>query len=391
MGWIRRLFGLDGSADACVLDVANAAAEVQIRELALCTCINLIASAVGRCDFQTFEQFQSVRNTETYLWNVEPNVNENSTAFFHRLIDKLCRENEVLVVPTAHRDGRVLMNVADSWDKPSRYPQKMQEYKNVRVGEVAYTKTFRENEVLHLTLHHTNAGNVVKLLWESYSRLFSAASSAYTWSQGRHLKVKVSQIAQGTANFQENFQKMMTEEVGKFLKSENGVLPEFSGYEYSDIGGSSNTERSTRDIRKLIDDIFDFTAMSLDIPPVLLHGQVEGIKEAVQHWMTTGICPITDQLEEEINRKRYGYELWQQGTYLHIDTSTVSHLDLFANACNIEKLIGSGAYSINDVLRASGQPEIDAEWARVHWLTLNIGNIEAAARMMPNNEKGGSK
>ena len=65
------------------------------------------------------------------------------------------------------------------------------------------------------------------------------------------------------------------------------------------------------------------------------------------------------------------------------------HFDLFSNAANVEKLIGSGAYSINDVLRAAGHAEIDAEWAKIHWLTLNIGNIEQAARAI-NTEKGGN-
>lgn len=395
MGWIKALFGNDSiKTDAGkvvqIQDLFSAAAEVSIRELALSVCINMIANAVGRCEFKTFLGGQEVQDHEYWLWNVEPNINQNSSAFLHELIDKLIRNNEALVISTIHRDGHEMLVVADEWEPPKRYPQKMTEYRSVRVGEVTYRRTFRENEVLHLTLHSQNVRMVVAQLWDSYSRLYAVASRAYTWGQGTHLKVKVEQMPHSSDEDIRTFQQIMLEQIKPFLESENGVLPQYMGYDYSDMGGSANADRTTRDIRALIDDIFDFTALSVGIPPVLVKGVVEGTKDAVSRWMTTCIDPICDQLEEENNRKRYGFEAWQRGDYLHIDTSTVSHFDLFANAANVEKLIGSGAYSINDVLAAAGRPRIDEEWADLHWLTLNIGTMESAARAIT-PEKGGTK
>src|SRR5699024_8447667 len=108
--------------------------------------------------------------------------------------------------------------------------------------------------------------------------------------------------------------------------------------------------RTTRDIRSLADDIFDFTSRAFQIPPVLLFGDVAGTQDAMTRWLTTCIDPLCDQLQEEINRKRYGKEAYLRGDYLQIDTSTIIHFDMFQNAGNVEKLIGSGAFSINDVL-----------------------------------------
>ena len=389
--WLLTGKGKTGSGkEITINDVMNAAAEASIRDLALTVCVNMIANAVGRCEFQTFEKGEMIYGDEYYLWNIEPNINENSTMFLHRLVDKLCRENEVLVLSTMHRDGHEMLVVADEFEKPDRYPQKMNTYKNVRVGEVSYKKSFQESEVLHLKLNNTNAMKVVADLYDSYSRLYSAATQYYSWAQGKHLKVKVSQIASGAENFAVDFQDLMTKQVGPWLKSSNGVLPQFEGYEYSDMGGSSNTERTTRDIRALVDDIFDFTALGLGIPPVLIKGVVEGTKDAVNRWMSTCIDPLCDQLEEEIIRKRYGKEDWKNKTYLRIDTTTISHFDLFSNAGNVEKLIGSGAYSINDVLKAAGMATINETWANLHWLTLNIGTMEAAARAINDGGKGGN-
>lgn len=391
--WLKALFGSGAGKNGRVVsvdEVCAAAAEVAVREMALSVCINMIANAVSRCEFQTFRGGKPIREREYYLWNIEPNINQSSSAFLHELIDNLIRKNEALVISTVHRDGHAMLVNADSWDPPKRYPQKMREYKNVQVGEVTYGKTFRENEVLHLVLHNTNIRGVVDQLWSSYSKLYAVASRAYTWGQGTHLKVKIDQMAQATEEDIQTFQNILNEQVKPFLNSENAVLPQYSGYEYTDMGGSANADRTTRDIRALIDDIFDFTSLSVGIPPVLVKGVVQGTEDAVERWMTTCVDPICDQLEEEANRKRYGYEDFAKGNFLHIDTSTVRHFDLFSNAANVEKLIGSGAYSINDVLRAAGQAEIDAPWAKIHWLTLNIGNIEQAARAI-NTEKGGTE
>ena len=100
----------------------------------------------------------------------------------------------------------------------------------------------------------------------------------------------------------------------------------------------------------------------------------------VSHWLTVCIDPLAAMLGEEITRKRYGLAGWRRGSYVLVDTSTLQHFDIFANAGNIEKLVGSGAFSINDVLAAAGRAEIAEDWAAKHWLTLNITSIEHAAQ-----------
>mgnify|MGYP001751663697 FL=1 len=51
--------------------------------------------------------------------------------------------------------------------------------------------------------------------------------------------------------------------------------------------------------------------------------------------------------------------------------------------------MGSGAFSINDVLRAANQATINEPWADEHFLTLNIARIQEAAQQM-NAQKGDS-
>jgi hypothetical protein len=84
---------------------------------------------------------------------------------------------------------------------------------------------------------------------------------------------------------------------------------------------------------------------------------------------------LCDNIREEITRKRYGYNGFSSGSYLKIDTTAIKHFDWFANATNVEKLISSGAKSINEVRIAAGDTPIDEGWANEHWITKNMGHI----------------
>ena len=142
----------------------------------------------------------------------------------------------------------------------------------------------------------------------------------------------------------------------------------------------------TRDIRALIEDIFEFTARDFLIPAVLVNGKIEGTQDANARFLTACIDPLCDQLQEEITRKRYGYAAWQAGDYVKVDSSSILHFDLFANAANVEKLVGSAAFSVNDLLRAANQPTIDEPWADAHFLTKNISTMDDVARQLPREE-----
>lgn len=368
-----------GGRDISCRELWDAVQEYRLRELAFHVCVNMIANAVGKCEFLTFREGKPIREKEYWLWNVEPNPNQNSTVFLHKLIYQLYSHNEALVIATSRRTGEEMLVVADSFQQEHDYPQKMNEYTGVTVGEVTYRKTFRENEVLHFRLNQVDIKPVLEAMTSSFNRMMQLAVKNYNWSAGKHMKVHVDHTAQGNDQSEAQLRQILNDQVKPFFNSDSALLPEFNGYDYQEFPAKS-TAPTTRDIRSLADDIFDFTARAFCIPPVLLLGDVAGTQDAMTRWLTTCIDPLCDQLQEEINRKRYGRELFFQGSYLQIDTTTILHFDMFQNAAAVEKLIGSGAFSIDDVLAAAGKPVIGEPWSQAHWLTLNISPIEKAAK-----------
>lgn len=367
-------------------ELLAAAQEFQLRDLSFWICTNMIANAVGRCEFRTFRGGREIREREHYLWNVEPSVNQNSTAFLHKLVAKLLVDGEALVISTRQREGYDALVVADAWLQNGDYPSRQNEYINVQVGDVSYEKAFREREVLHLRLNHINVKPVLDGLCGAYWRLISAAMKRYEWDKGQHWKVHVGQLASGAEDFTENFSRMIEQQVKTFLDSNGAILPEFDGYAYTNEGGKSNVELA--DIQAQMKDVLGFTAKALQIPAVLVDGSIQGTEDAQGRFLTGCIDPICDQLQEEINRKRYGYDRMQAGDYLRVDTSSIRHFDMFANAANVEKLVGSGAFTINDILRSAGLPTIPEPWADEHYMTKNIATLGAETSALGGAEGG---
>ena len=363
-----------GYQEVQISELCQSTIEYRARELAFLSCVNLIANAIGRCILRTYRDGAEIKEREYYMWNVSPSTNQSSTVFWHKLITKLFSDGEALVIFTRRRDGYDAAVVADSYMVPEHFPDKQDEYKGVVVGDMQYDKTFRENEVLHFRLNHVDVKPLLNGMYESFCNMLNAAIKQNTWSSGQHWKVHIDQIASGGEEFEQKFMAMIQEQIKPFFDSNGAVLPEFDGYQYEQVSGGGSSG-NTRDIRALVDDIYAFTARALCVPSVLTAGDVADAADANSRFLTYCIDPICDQITAEINRKRYGYEEWKKGSYARFDSSSISHFDMFTSAGALEKLIGTGAFTINEVRRVAGQPEIDEDWANRTYMTKNIGSI----------------
>ena len=188
-----------------------AAQEYQIRELSFWICVNMVANALGRCEFRTYRENEEVRDREYYLWNISPNVNQNSSAFLHKLVSKLYQDNEALVVETLPRGNLQSLVVADSWQQPEEWPSRQNEYRGIIVGDYTYQFPVYENNAIHLKLNHTNMRPIINGLYQSYYRLVSAAMKAYTWGE----RTALEGACQSTVTRRNRLGRKVSENVGR--------------------------------------------------------------------------------------------------------------------------------------------------------------------------------
>ena len=364
--------------------IYEATAEVYLRELAFWTCVGKVANALTKCEFRTFYNDSEYFGNEYYLWNYEPNRNQNKSQFISKAMEKLFRENELLIIES--NDGQLLIADSFSVEENTLYGDS---YTGVTVDNYQFQRTFRYNDVMHWKLNNKNINRIIGGIYDAYGKVIDYTAKSYLKSRGSRGILEISALAQNDKNFSEKLKSLMENYFKTFFNNGNAVLPLYDGYKYTDLGSKTYSEGSSRDLKAQYDDIFDFTARGFSMPPSLAKGDVQDTSKAVDEMLTFCLDPLAEMMQQEANRKRNGRDNVLKGTKMVIDTRKVKHMDLFDIATPGDKLIGSGIATINMLLRAIGEPRINEEWANRHMMTKNYADIEEVLRQL-DDKKGGT-
>lgn len=346
--------------------------EFAIRDIAFWQCVNLVSNALSRSEFKTFLNWEEVQKDEYYRWNYQPNINQCTNCFMKKLIGKLFSENEALVISDKTRQ----LVVADSWSV-DEYVFKENVYYDITVDELTLKKKYKESDVLHFKLNSKSMRPLLNGLYDIYEDIIEYAMQAFVTSRGEKGVLKLPTNYSNNPQAQ-NFIEKLQGDFANFAEAESALLPLFGDMDYTSITKQIYSSDNSRDSRDLIDDIMQFTARAFGIPPLLLTGNIEGLDSAIEQFLTFCVDPIADMLGEEINRKLYKKRVLK-GSYIKIDTTAIKHIDLLSVATSIDKLIASGAYTINEVRERLGSEVIDSEVGDIHWITKNYANIDFVA------------
>ena len=381
VAWIKNTLGGKTQIDLNSAEFWSLSSSVYVRELAFQSAINLIANSVAKCEFLTYRGNEKIKSDEYYLWNVEPNRNQNSSEFIKKLISKLYENNECLVVVSNSNE----LLIADSFAK-QEYAFYDFVFSKVSVGDYTFDRNFSMSDVLYFKLNNKDIKTLVNGLHNSYGQLLEYSQKAFKKSRGQKGILNIESQAQGDAKFEERLKSLLNEKFKTYFEADSAVLPLTKGYSYNEQDRKTYNADSTRDIRAQIDDIFSFTGRAFGVPPVLLLGEVIDPSKAVNQLLTFCIDPLTDLLSEEINRKRFGKEEYLAGNKMVIDTKAIKHIDLLEVATAVDKLISSGGFCIDDIRVAVGEEPLNTEFSRKHWMTKNYTPAEQAAYELGRSE-----
>ena len=143
------------------------------------TAINLISNTLSLAEFRTFENSKEVRKDSHYLFNVEPNPNQNSSRFWRKVYHNLVYENEALVV--MHEQG---LFVADHFDREP-FVFKECQYKNVKIDDYTLKDIFNERDVFYFQLHSEKMIDLVESLYADYGQILEYSKDNYKRSNAK--------------------------------------------------------------------------------------------------------------------------------------------------------------------------------------------------------------
>jgi len=353
--------------------VGELAENIYYKELAIQSAINLIANVVSRSEFQTYEEGSKTKKDNYYLFNVEPNPNKSASKFWRSVISKLIYNNECLIV---QQSGNLY--VTDSFNV-NRFAFKEYVYDNIVIDDLKLRSSRVESEVFHLELHDQKIRNMLENLNKDYSKLVAVSQQNYKRNNSRRGKLKIESKYSQKLKDQGDLEKVFKDKFKRFFEAENGaILPLPEGLDYEDLDSNIGTKGGADNnaIRSFVDDIFDFVAIALQIPPVILKGQVADSGDAFNNFITYCINPLAELIEDEINRKYYGKKAYLNSTYLKVDTTNIKAVDITNVANALDVLTRIGGYSIDDTLKKLNMEPLNTEWSKARWMTKNYEKVE---------------
>lgn len=366
---IKDIFGRFWNKNDAVYNCYSETAvlEVFYKELAINSAINIIAKSISNAEFRTFKNKEEIKGHNYYLFNIEPNQNQNATEFNLELIRKLIYDNEVLVI---QENG--MFYIADGYTINDRTLYQTF-FTNVSVKDLNFKKTYFMEDVFYLKLNNSKIKKLIDNVYSSYGTLISQCINDYKKSKGIRGKVKITTAWSQRYEDQKKLQEAIQQKFRSYFSSDNSVIPMEEGFDFIESerkGATTSTE-----VRDMIEEIYSIVAMAFNIPIGIIKGDLAEVEEQRKNLLTFCVDPIAKLYENEINRKMYGEKSYINGSKVKIDTSRVEHINIFDVASSLDVLTRIG-FSHNNLLRIIGEELIDEKWANEHYMTKNYQKQE---------------
>lgn len=338
--------------------------EFELQLFAIQTAVKILAASVSQCRFRTYFKTEEIKEEEYFLWNYQPNINQNSTEFLHELVETFIYDGEVLVI---EEKGQLFIadcfTVTQDGTKPNQYS-------GIIVNGTAF-KNRSEKDVLHFRLGKKESRLFLQTVAEKYEDIIQAAITNYEKSTADKGILNIDTAKRGNFESEKYQTDLLQNKFKTFFGSKSAILPLYSGYTYTPHKRELRNTSEVNDVKSMTDEIMNKTGQIFGVPPTLLKGEVEQNREAIESLIKFGVRPLLDMLEEEITRKRYGYTGFKTGSYMTIDTSGLEISGIFASADKLDKIIGSGILTIDEVREKVGEPAVDTEVTTTHFVTKN--------------------
>lgn len=349
--------------------------EIVYKEWALNSAINLIAKAISNCEFKTYTKNQETKADNYYLFNIEPNPNQNASEFWIKYIYKLIMDNEVLVI---QHDN--YFYIADSFEKTDKTLKKSVFY-NVTFKQensnenLILNKRFSSDDVIYTKLSNKGITDIIDDLYSSYGFFLSKVIENYNLQRGIKGILKIGGLFSQKFEDSQKLQEYIKKKFENYFKSANSVLPLEDGLEFTEKSQTANTNMNTEEVIKSIDEVLNQVCVALNIPKGIIKGDLAEIKEQTNNFLTYCIDPIANMISNEFNRKYFKKEQYLQGTYLKVDTSTIEHINIFDVSNSLDVLMRIG-FSNNELRTKIKEPKLNEKWADEHYITKNYSNAE---------------
>jgi len=238
-------------------------------------------------------------------------------------------------------------------------------------------------------LHDENIRQLIDGIYADYGKLIASAEEIYKRKNAMRVVVEMPGTSSMTEDDRAARKKLFEKDFRNWFEANNAgaALPLPSTIKMHDWSKNERIQHVSRDIRALIDDIFDFTTMAYRIPTRLLRGDVAELSQAVDALIMFAIKPLAELIQDEINAKLYSKNEYLRRTCVRIETKRITLTDVTRFAQAADRLYAASVHSVNDNRRMLDLEPINESWADKYARTKNYDVVEEMGGGENNDEE----
>ena len=349
LDWFRKRDDLAFMYDFELIE--DTATKVQLKRLAVQTCVNLIARTISQTEFRIKKNGEYTKNEMYYRFNVRPNLNTSASTFWQTVIYKLVHDNECLIVQSDTRD----LLVADSFTRVE-YAIYEDKFKDVTVKNYTFDRTFPTRDVIYLSYNNDSLTKLIDGLYTDYGELFGRLIEA----QKRKNQIRGIIDIEAIQSMNEERQKALQDYINKIYKAfstkDVAIVPQQKGFTYEEKQQGSSTQ-PVDEINKITDGFMDQVARAFGIPLAFLRGDMADVEKQTRNYMTFCIDPLLKKVTDELNAKLFSKGEYMSGS--RVEAKRISYSNMFDVATAADKLRSAGIATGNELRDQVGLPPSD--------------------------------
>lgn len=335
--------------------------ETHLKQMALDTVVGKIQAACNLVLLDTKDSMLS------YKLNVRPNLNENAMEFRDRLIYQLLTEGECLAVIMSDQ-----LLIADSWNVDEQVLNE-RSYRDIVIGNLKLNRRFKSSEVFHFKYRNKQLKQYLKMLTDAYAKLFNRIVEV----QMRESQLRIYAKFPGTSRKgEDNQQKFKTflRRLEEEVNSKSVVtIPHQDDYTVQEEK-PTYLGRSSGELGTIENVYLKNVANALNVPPLLFSGDLADVSQHTENFITQCIQPLMEIIVAEVNAKYFDdVELDRRVTY---NTFRLLYPSEFKMAKDIEKMVGSAVWTVDDILVLMGKTPLNTPLSTRRYLTKNLGPLD---------------
>ena len=323
-------------------------------DYALMVVSNILSTFFINTDWKTYRQGDIVKGEEWFRFNIAPNRRETSAEFYRRLANKLIYEGEALIIETATRE----LFVADSYTFKNGNQLRMKDntFINVVVGDITLNRSFKENDSC-MFIQIPQFDNVKAVFNSMGVDFLELKKLVYEGAQkALGMKLNLNLGAQAKNKYDDKYIQKIQTAYEPLMKARDAVFVSYKGETLEDMTerqrGSEVQQVLTavENNIKINDEILCNIGMAYGVPQKFMKGDFTADNDSIYAMAITMFAkPYLTLLSKKFTYFVLTKEDIIDGGKVEADLNSIKFIEKLSMATSIDKLIGSGAYDINEV------------------------------------------